>query len=64
MTRLSWRTLNEKLNTLTEAELMELLVDEVAFHKRVSMLERMHQRYSILRTARERADLLKQAVRQ
>ena len=64
MKRLSWRALNEKLNTLTEAELMELLVEEVAIHKRVSMLERMHQRFSILRSARERADLLKQAVKQ
>jgi hypothetical protein len=43
-----------------EAELLALLNEERSKHKRVSMLERIHQRYCTLRTNRERMELLKQ----
>jgi hypothetical protein len=36
-----------------------LLQEERTQHKRVSMLERIHQRYNTLRVARERVELLK-----
>jgi len=35
------------------------LQEERSQHKRVSMLERIHQRYNTLRVARERVELLK-----
>jgi len=46
---------------LTEAEVLALLDSERAGQRRVSILERLHQRYTALRTARERVELLKEA---
>jgi hypothetical protein len=56
---LTWRALNHKLPTLTEEEVLGLLEDEKTIHRRVVVLERLHQRYSTLRTNRERIELLK-----
>ena len=56
---LSWRALNHKLPTLTEQEVLDMLEDEKTIHQRVVVLERLHQRYSTLRTNRERIELLK-----
>jgi hypothetical protein len=35
-----------------------MITEELSTYKRVSVLERMHQRYSILRMTREREELL------
>jgi len=58
-----WRELNKKLNMLTEDEVLELLEIEREGAKRVTFLERLHQRYTMLRAARERVELLKEAVK-
>jgi hypothetical protein len=57
----TWRGLNDRLSTLTEMEVLDLLNNERQTLKRVSMLERLHQRYNTLRVARERLELLKEA---
>jgi hypothetical protein len=57
----TWRSLNDRLPTLTEEEVLDMLNNERNTLKRVSMLERMHQRYNTLRVARERLELLKEA---
>ena len=41
--------------------MLEMLNAERAGRKRVSILERLHQRYTVLRAARERIELLKEA---
>jgi hypothetical protein len=63
MTRLNWRTLNAQLTTLSEDEVLALLDNEREGEKRISMLQRLHQRYTILRAARERVEILKGALR-
>lgn len=57
----TWRSLNDRLPTLTEEEVLGMLNNERNTLKRVSMLERLHQRYNTLRVARERLELLKEA---
>ncbi len=57
----TWRSLNDRLPTLSEEEVMGMLNNERDTLKRVSVLERMHQRYNTLRVARERLELLKEA---
>ncbi len=61
MKKLSWRSLNEKLNTLGEDEVYILLQAERVGERQLSVLQRLHQRYNILRVARERAELIKEA---
>jgi hypothetical protein len=58
----TWRSLNSKLSRLSEEEVLRLLSEEREGAKRVSMLERLHQRYNTLRVARERLELLKGAI--
>jgi hypothetical protein len=60
---MNWRELNKKLNMLTEGEVLALLEAERQGAKRVTFLERLHQRYTMLRAARERVELLKEAVK-
>ena len=60
---LSWRKLNDQLSTMTEDRVLELLVLERQGAKRVTVLERLHQRYTTLRAARERAEILKEAIK-
>lgn len=60
---MNWRSLNQKLNMLTEAEVLALLKAERQGPRRVTFLERLHQRYTMLRAARERVELLKEAIR-
>jgi len=57
----TWRSLNDRLPTLSEEEVMGMLNNERQTLKRVSVLERLHQRYNTLRVARERLELLKEA---
>lgn len=60
---MNWRTLNQKLNLLSEDEVLALLEAERQGARRVTFLERLHQRYTMLRAARERVELLKEAVK-
>ena len=60
---MNWRTLNQKLNMLSEEEVLALLTEERFGARRVTFLERLHQRYTMLRAARERVELLKEAIR-
>ncbi len=59
----NWRELNKKLNLLSESEVLALLNAERAGQRRVTFLERLHQRYTALRTARERIELLQEATK-
>jgi len=61
--QITWRKLNERMATLSEDEVMDMLEYERTHDKRVKMLLRLHQRANSLRVARERIELLKEAVR-
>ena len=61
--KMNWRELNKKLNLLSESEVLALLNAERAGQRRVTFLERLHQRYTALRTARERIELLQEATK-
>jgi hypothetical protein len=52
--RLSWRALNDVLTQLTEDELVTMLNEERTGERRASVLQRLHQRYTIVRASRER----------
>ena len=58
----TWRSLNNELSRMSEEEVLSLLNEERVGAKRVSMLQRLHQRYNTLRVARERLELLKGAI--
>ena len=58
----TWRSLNSQLSRMSEEDVLALLNEEREGAKRVSMLERLHQRYNTLRVARERLELLKGAT--
>ncbi len=60
---LSWRKLNEVLAGLSEEQVLRLLEDERITHRRLTVLQRLHQRYTMLRANRERIELLKEAKR-
>ena len=57
----TWRSLNAELRTLDEARVLEMLSQERKGERRVSVLERLHQRYNTLRVSRERIELLQEA---
>ena len=59
MAKMDWRKLAETLTSMTEEEVKALLDEERAAHKRPLIAKRLHQRYSILRSARERVDIMK-----
>lgn len=54
---MNWRELQRNFKTYTEADLQKMLDHEMKTEKRVSLVERIHQRLCMLRAARERADL-------
>ncbi len=60
---LTWRALNHQLHAMTEEEVVSLLDEEKVKHKRVVVLERLHQRYCTLRNNRERIEILKGATK-
>ena len=60
---LTWRKFQSELPNYSEADLWALLQEERAKHRRVSMLERIHQRYCTLRANRERLEILKEGRR-
>ena len=55
---LNWRDLNKKLPSLSEAEVEELLLDEMLGLRRGTVVVRLHQRFTSLRATRERDELL------
>ena len=57
----TWRSLNKELALLTEQQVLDLLTKEREGSKRLSVLERLHQRYTTLRAVRERQELLREA---
>ena len=60
---LTWRTFQSNLPNYSEADLLVLLDEERLKHRRVSMLERIHQRYCTMRANRERLEILKEGKR-
>jgi hypothetical protein len=46
---------------MTEQEVLAMLTAERIGEKRVSILERLHQRYNTLRVTRERLEILSEA---
>jgi hypothetical protein len=46
---------------MTEADIWAMLEKERFGDKRASILQRLHQRYNVLRVSRERIELLKEA---
>lgn len=63
MQKLTWRSLNNQLSMMSEEEVLTLLQVEKHGEKRASVLQRLHQRYNILRVSRERIELLSLAVK-
>ncbi len=55
---MNWRELNEVLNELDEQKVLTLLNEERAYRRRATVMIRLHQRYTILRAARERREIL------
>ena len=62
MKKLNWRQLNSQLSMMSEEEVLTLLQAEKYGDKRASVLQRLHQRYNVLRVSRERIELLKEAI--
>ena len=62
MKRVTWRKLNDILSQLTEKEVLDMLNEERTHGRRASVLQRLHQRYTMLRCARERIELMKEAT--
>lgn len=60
---ITWRKLNSNLSLKSEEEVLDLLNQERTSYKRVTVLERLHQRYNTLRVARERVELLREATK-
>ena len=58
---LNWRNLNANINSFSEEELKKLIIDELKNRKRSSILERLHQRFTVVRANRERMEILAQA---
>ena len=56
----TWRKFHLEANEYSEEMLLAMLEEEKLVHKRVKMLERIHQRYCTMRTNRERMEILKQ----
>ena len=59
MAKLTWHQVCAQLTSMTEQEISDLLEEEVEKYKRPAIVRRLHQRYSTLRAARERAEIMK-----
>jgi len=62
MKKMTWRSLNQILSSLNESEVLAMLELERGGEKRLSVLLRLHQRYSVLRAGRERGEIFKVAA--
>ena len=58
---MNWIELNARLSSLSEDEVKSLLAQEREGARRKVFLERLHQRYAALRSARERAEIMAEA---
>ena len=58
----NWRELNKQLYNLREDQVAALLEIEKKGQKRITVLERLHQRYTALRSQRERKELLNDLI--
>lgn len=58
MSKLTWHQVCAKLTTMTEAQISDLLAEEIAEYRRPAIVRRLHQRFSTLRAARERAAIM------
>jgi len=63
MKKLSWRALNNALSMMSEEQVLGLLDFEKVNERRASVLQRLHQRYNVLRVSRERIELMSLAVK-
>jgi len=54
----NWRDLNESLHELNEDQVRTMLDWELEHAWRVTVVERLHQRYNTLRVKREREELM------
>lgn len=54
----SWRNLNAVIGVLNEEQVSQMMSHEMVHGRRETFITRLHQRYTALRTARERAELL------
>ena len=59
---INWRTLNARLGSLREDELEQLIQEELCGECRPTLLVRMHQRFTVLRSLRERREILNSAT--
>jgi len=57
-----WRSLNKVLHTFREDQVKQMLDMEVVGQRRISVIERLHQRYNKLRVSRERVEFMKEGV--
>ena len=60
----SWRSLNRRLNAMTEDEVKAALVAELEGERRVTVVERLHQRFTAMRATRERLELMTEIQRE
>ena len=56
--KITWPELCVFLTRMTEDEIKKHLHDEITVHKRAVIAKRLHQRYTMVRAARERAGIL------
>ena len=63
MKKITWRHLNTVIRDLTEDELLDLLNKEQAGERRKTVLKRLHQRQSKVRTKREREAITRKQER-
>jgi HSP20 family molecular chaperone IbpA len=54
----SWISMNKALPDLTEADLKDVINRELVGNRRKDVAVRLHQRYTIVRAKRERAELI------
>jgi len=55
---MNWREINKVLPDLDENTIKQMLDEERVGEQRQSVLIRLHQRYTMLRAARERMEIL------
>jgi hypothetical protein len=56
----SVRAIYRQLGVMTEEELKNALMEEVEGLRRVTVVERLHQRFTAVRAVRERSQLMKE----
>lgn len=54
----TWRKLLTDMPNMTENEIKEMLIEEHAGRRRVTVMLRLHQRFCAMRAERERKELM------